>query len=861
MSELQKQFLEEIEQMFWFNLTNSEKNVEFDFGQYKLNRLYKPFINLYSKDFFVSIEKGITNDKEKQKVIDTFIDFFSLYYNNWDFGYFKSKFNNYQYRVNYSWKDTEFFWATKDCYYVKTSDVVNEIELNAINTQTWLDIWEQKEDVKLKFTKKVKSSNERNDKFDFEIEIKDLFIQNEDEDEIKIGYEIIFYNWEESSVNKSTKLKEIKEELKKYKIDYENNVWLQNALDNFLKKWWRDYFIHKRLKEFLSEELEWYFFQVLKDDIQNKVAILEIQNQINTLKERYSEDKDYLDFQIAKLLKESSNEKNLNIYTFSYAWILNFINIISDLEELKKSLWTKKRKVVREDFCITLWKLDEHIKVDRKEIFEEISKNENQILEWKELLSNDLKHLKDINIDWIINDLKFQNFEKTKNIVVDTKHFDRKSEVYKRISWMWKQELFEDNAKLDWILIKSENFQALNTLQDKYAWKIKTTYIDPLYNTWSDWFVYKDWFSHSTWCSMMYDRLVLGKKMLSDDWVLFWSIDDFEVESFKMIWINIFWEKYLDNFIWRKSWEWRDWKMKNTTTFRKDHEYIITLFNWNLSLNKIKELPSFVWKWSNPDNDIKWDWLSWSISRSDEWSNINSEKYYSVISPSWNVITRQFDITKEEFEKFDKEWKIYWGESWNNVPRFKIYINEKREITPYSIFLNKWTTTNGSKRLWDLLWNIDLANEMRPKPPFLIETLVQLWSEKDSIILDFFFWSWTTLEWVIDLNKDDNWNRKILWIEMWNHFESITLKRMKKLFYSFDWKDWKAQDLNWYNWFFKYLYLNQYDDWFSENGYLKNLESNINALESLKIEENKISDLVFRLKDLKEKIYNADESL
>lgn len=860
MSDLQKQFLEEIEQMFWFNLTNSEKNVEFDFGQYKLNRLYKPFINLYSKEFFNALESDIINDKEKQKVVDTFIDFFSLYYNNWDFGYFKSKFNNYQYRVNYSWKDTEFFWATKDCYYVKTSDVVNEIELNAINSQTWINFNEiQDEEIKLKFTKKVKSSNEKNDKFDFEIEIKDLFSEVEDEEEIKIGYEIVFYNWEESKITKPTKLKQIKEELKKHNIDYDNNSWLQNALDNFLKKWWRDYFIHKRLKEFLSEELEWYFFQVLKDDIQNKVAILEIQNQINTLKEKYSDDKEYLDFQIAKLLKESNwDEKNLNIYTFSYAWILNFINIISDLEELKKSLWTKKRKVIREDFCITLWKLDEHIKVDRKEFFESIAKNENQILEWKELLSNDLKHLKDINIDWIINDLKFQNFEKTKNIVVDTKHFDRKSEVYKRISWMWKQELFEDNAKLDWILIKSENFQALNTLQDKYAWKISTIYIDPLYNTWSDGFIYKDWYSHWTWSSMLKDRLDLSLKYLNIWWDFFSSIWNHESWNLNQLLNLVFWEEnFIEKLIYF-SWNMMNLWWLNSKDFFEQKDYIYHYSNWqnNRTFNKL-----FKVKLKYLYGLEKRHWIDNPFTKAFVNNLLKKEyiKYFKDANFSWYTCDL---IWKVENSKIVKLYIEIWDEEQKNrinIDLFEDIITEKREWFDDDrkyfveiigdlfdeIYSFKYRPIIMSESTWFNSWQ---------KPEKLIKRIILSSSNFQDIILDYFLWSWTTT------SVSHKMGRKYLWFEMWEHFENIILPRMKKiLWWDNSWISFQ-ENYNWW-WFFKYLYLNQYDDWFSDNGYLKNLESEINALESLKIEENKISDLVFRLKDLKEKIYNGDENL
>lgn len=859
METIKNQFLQEIESMFWFNLTNNEKNVEFDFGQYKLNRLYKPLINLYAKQFFDNLETDIKNEKERQKVIDTFIDFFSLYYNNWDFGYFKSKFNNYQYRVNYSWKDTEFFWATKDCYYVKTSDVVNEIELNTINTQTWLDIWEEKEDLKLRFSKKTKSSSEDKEKYDFSIEFNDLL----DEEDEKIGYEIVFYNWEESKAWKPTKLKQIKEELKQKWIDYEKNTWLQNALDNFLKKWWRDYFIHKRLKEFLSEELEWYFFQVLKSDIQNKVEILELQNKINSLKEKYSDDKEYLDFQVAKLLKENnSDDKNLNIYTFSYAWIFNFINILSDLEELKKSIWLKKRKVIREDFCITLWRLDEIIKIDKQDIFNEIATNKKQVEEWKELLSKDLKHIRDISLDVILNEIKSLSFEKAKNIVVDSKHFDRDSEVYKRFVWMWKMELYEDNTNLDWILVKSENFQALNTLQDKYAWKVKTIYQDPPYNTWKDWFVYKDWFSHSTWLSLIENRLKLSKKFFADWGVLFSSIWRQEQEKMETILLDILPYKNIQDKL-QISWQTAKWWWNKEKNWYEN--IFINFLNWIKEINSIKE-----WWYNNDYRPIFWKY--WNILNNRNFLFCDEKKLIYIELNWWEKIyfdenyekSLKSKVSEKYYNEIVRQYKKIDLNNWDKIEKNKVIkLEDNKDETSIKSFwknfynmLNSFFSENGKNHLYSIIWDNDFDTI---KPEELLNTLFSLNISNDWIILDYFMWSWST-----QATAHKMW-RKYLWVELWNYFETIDIPRMKRVLEWEEWWiskniDWKWTKWNWW-WFFKYLYLNQYDDWFSDNWYLTKIESDIKSLENLKIEENKISDLLVRLKDIKEKIYNGDENL
>ena len=105
-------------------------------------------------------------------------------------------------------------------------------------------------------------------------------------------------------------------------------------------------------------------------------------------------------------------------------------------------------------------------------------------------------------------------------------------------------------------------------------------------------------------------------------------------------------------------------------------------------------------------------------------------------------------------------------------------------------------------------------------------------------------------------------SRKYIWIEFWNQFEDFDIPRLKDVIAGkITWisKE-KWANYKW-GWFFKYLYLNQYDDWFSDEWYLKLLESDINSLENLKVEDNKISDLLIKLSDIKEKIYKADDNL
>lgn len=342
------------------------------------------------------------------------------------------------------------------------------------------------------------------------------------------------------------------------------------------------------------------------------------------------------------------------------------------------------------------------------------------------------------------------------------------------------------------ILIEGDNYHSLSVLSYTHKSKVDVIYIDPPYNTGNKDFVFNDYFvdkddryRHSKWLSFMAKRLKLAKSLLSKNGVMFISIDDNEFAGLKILVEDIFGQNKSDVIVWRKSGEGRDGKMKNTTSFRKDHEYILVVFKRDQILNKIKEMPNFQGEYTNPDNDKRGAWLSGSISRADYASDIEAEYYYEVVSPTGNKTRRQFEISKEYFEILDRDGRIFWGKDGNSVPRQKIFINEERSITPYSVFLNKGTTTEGKKELREIFNLKDGENDIfdNPKPSILIKTLVQLATRAESIVLDFFAGSGTTGQAVLELNKKDDGNRKfILCTNNENKIcENITYERIRRV--------------------------------------------------------------------------------
>ena len=339
-----------------------------------------------------------------------------------------------------------------------------------------------------------------------------------------------------------------------------------------------------------------------------------------------------------------------------------------------------------------------------------------------------------------------------------------------------KAILLDPNKPLNFLL-EGDNLHSLYLLEKTHKNTIDVIYIDPPYNTLNNDFKYddtyvdaEDGFKHSKWLSFMEKRLKIAKKLLSQEGVMFISIDDHEVCQLKLLCDAIFGETNTDMMIWRKSGMGREGKMKNTTTFRKDHEYILVCYKEKKKLNKIKEIPEFINEYPNPDKDPRGPYKAGSISRKESASNPNHGNYYTVTAPKGKQYTRQFDIPKEEFMRLcqdiqiNEEGKpvsrIYWGKNDNSVPAVKIFVNEIREITPYSVLLSKGTTTEGTKELNEILKGD--YSRMRPKPVNLIKTLIQLASKETSIVLDFFAGSGTTGQAVLELNQTLGGNRSFI---------------------------------------------------------------------------------------------------
>jgi adenine-specific DNA-methyltransferase len=334
-------------------------------------------------------------------------------------------------------------------------------------------------------------------------------------------------------------------------------------------------------------------------------------------------------------------------------------------------------------------------------------------------------------------------------------------------------KLNDDGTFNENFIIKGNNLLALYSLLPRYKGKVKLVYIDPPYNTGNDGFKYNDNFNHSTWLTFMKNRLEIARELLRDDGVIFVQCDDNEQAYLKVLMDEVFGRGQTDCMVWRKSGVGRDGKMKNTTTFRKDHEYIVLGFKNQKNLKKSLEKPNWENSYPNPDNDPRGNYKAGSISRTEESSNPKHKHYYTVESPSGKEFTRQFDVSKKEFEKLTEDNRIYWGINKDAVPAIKIFENEERETNTSSLILFNGTSTEGKKEIEDLFENIE--EFATPKPEKLMKKLIQISTNPGDIVLDYHLGSGTTAA------VAHKMGRQYIGIEQMDYIETIAVERLKKV--------------------------------------------------------------------------------
>ncbi|EHH1180636.1 site-specific DNA-methyltransferase [Vibrio vulnificus] len=347
------------------------------------------------------------------------------------------------------------------------------------------------------------------------------------------------------------------------------------------------------------------------------------------------------------------------------------------------------------------------------------------------------------------------------------------------------------------LFIEGDNLDALKLLQETYLNKVKLIYIDPPYNTGKD-FVYEDDFAedidsyvlrsnqideegnrllanseangrfHSDWLSMMYPRLTLARNLLTDDGVIFISIDDNEQATLKRLCDEVFGAQ---NFVTSVIWEKRYSPQNAVKWFSESHDFILVYaknkLNWEPKL--LERSQAMNARYRNLDNDPRGVWKPENATA--QAGHGTDSQFYIFTAPNGKQHAlpngRCWVYTEEVFNKMVEDNRVWFGADGNNVPAIKRFLSEVKQGTACQTiwkYGDVGHNQEGKKEVNKLFPEAAVFDT--PKPVRLIDRILHLSTEKDSIVLDFFSGSATTAHAVMQKNAEDGGSRKFIMVQL-----------------------------------------------------------------------------------------------
>jgi adenine-specific DNA-methyltransferase len=740
------------------------------------------------------------NAQLEAEIYSHLTEFFSRYYDEADFlSKRRIKAGNAPYAVPYSGEEVMLHWANKDQYYIKSSKDLKDY------TFTLPDKFGGKR-VQFKCERQDPVLNNNNAKREFHLEVNEGGIPqieaSEGGEALVLGF--LFKIVDKARTQPETKAwiehllellpnVEWRDALSHVPEGAKNNL-LTRHLNNYTRKNETDFFIHKNLGKFLRGELDFY--------IKNEVMHLDDIDEKST---------DYLATRV-RLIKA--------LRTIAQ----HIIRFLAQLENFQKKLWLKKKYVTEAQYCFTLDRvlsLGEQgealldtllIHVDDK-IRRYDGEMRSQHEEWIRLYAID--ELDDYPKD---GQLTAEFLGAHDKLMLDTVFYPP------NFKWQLLGAMEDLEEQLDGLSIHSENFQALNLLQDRYREQVKCVYIDPPYNTNSTPIIYKNGYKSSCWSALIYDRIKATQPLLGPQGTLCTAIDDAELDNLSLI----LKAEFLD---------YKTTKVAITTNpkgsitkdFNRVHDY--ALFTVPRREKRIARTPE--------ENDElrklrRWGENSLRTERRESFYPILikggkivsvGEKPSDDFHPSskneasddgtisiWpidqNGIERRWNFGLDSIKK--NLWRITCEES---EGEFDLFVTHEMTV-PKTV----WTGGDFDAGNHGNSLLIDIIGEKIfdfPKSIKTVERCVNLAAngEKNGIIMDYFPGSGTTAHAVINLNREDDGNRTYILAEMGDHFDTVLKPRIQKVVYSADWKDGKPTALDTgISHGFKYLRLESYED-------------------------------------------------
>ncbi|HEP1818722.1 TPA: site-specific DNA-methyltransferase [Streptococcus suis] len=334
----------------------------------------------------------------------------------------------------------------------------------------------------------------------------------------------------------------------------------------------------------------------------------------------------------------------------------------------------------------------------------------------------------------------------------------------------------EELSDTDNLIIKGNNLIALHSLKKRFAGKIKLIYIDPPYNTGKDSFGYNDRFNHSSWLTFIKNRLEIAWELLADDGTIWISIDDYESHYLKVLADGIFGrENFVNEVIWQRAYA----PVNLKKTFSRSHDAILVYAKNNSSekeFNRIPRKESMVANYKNPDNDPR------GVYKADNFSvgPAVEKNIYEITTPSGRKVLPpdgySWRFSKERFEELLADNRVYFGKDGNSAPSYKRFLSEVKDgvvaqtLWTYQEVGHNQDAKKEIKSLFD-----GQAAFGTPKPEKLIQRVLQIGSNENDLVLDFFLGSGTTAA------VAHKMNRQYIGIEQMDYIEAVSVERLKKV--------------------------------------------------------------------------------
>lgn len=732
--------------------------------------------------------KAQATEEYRRDVFNHLYSFFSRYYDEGDFIPRKHSGGRGRYAVPYNGEEVLFHWANKDQHYIKTVENFQDytfwvketlhgdyrVRLKLVEATIPKD--NTKGETRFFFPQPGEVSYDKAAKtltvpFHYRLptgkEVEKYGANTKGQDAVLVAECDKIIQSVEDAVLQSELRKPVKkpEEVKKSKEKPEPI--LLKRLRHFTKRNTTDYFIHKRLREFLTGELEFY----IRDQI---ISSIDLKSDFET------------------------KRRLLRVFEAVAGDIIVFL---AEVEEAQKRLFEKRKFVLQADYLVPMQNVP-------RELWKEVVANEQQVNAWKNLFG--IAPKKDLlNRKGEINE---QFLQEHPTLVVSTAHFgaafrDRLLASFKDL-----------DGVTDGLLIHAENYQALRLLQKKFTKSVDAIYNDPPYNTGKD-FIYKDAYKRSSWVAKIKALNSLLHGFLRSKGALFTSVDDNEYSDLLAVNEVLFGEEANATVI-RVNPSTKSWAEFLSVT----HDYCVVSVRsgdaqsapgpWRIRkpyVDEFKKRTKALLKMKLTDEEKRMNLRELvkipMFKAFDHYTEFDDKGIYRSGNPNRTLqsegaqvfpdVVLMHDVTKKKCtlsdnwrfnqEKTDelasrKPTGFHFGPDHTTVPGVKNYLEEYEEMTPQSVMFDDTQVDTKT-----ILPGMGLKFDF-PKPLSFVRRLVEMSTGEHSLVADCYAGSGTTGHAVIDINREDGKGRKFLLIDFADYFDTTLLKRIQKVMYAPAWK-------------------------------------------------------------------------